>query len=39
MSDYDSGAGLSEEEQDGNFAMFIDEEPLNFGDAVHSKKW
>ena len=39
MRDYESGEGLSDIENQGNFAMFVDEEPLTFYDAVHNSKW
>lgn len=39
MHDYESDEGLSDIENQGNLAMFIDEEPPTFYDAVHNSKW
>ncbi|KAJ8617546.1 hypothetical protein MRB53_013732 [Persea americana] len=37
MNDFDSGEGLSEDENLGNFALFVDADPLSYAEAVKSK--
>ncbi|KAL8096471.1 hypothetical protein AgCh_037437 [Apium graveolens] len=40
MQDYESGEGLSDEENLQNVALFIDnEDPINYEDAASSDKW
>jgi len=39
LCDYDSGEGFSNEDHQGNFALFIDADPLSYEDAARSYKW
>lgn len=39
MKDYESGQGLSEEEDFANLALFIDSDPIFYEDAVKNEKW
>ncbi|KAB2605263.1 hypothetical protein D8674_004980 [Pyrus ussuriensis x Pyrus communis] len=39
MNDYESGQGLSEEEDFVNLALFIDSDPMFYEDAVKNEKW
>lgn len=39
MCDYDSGEGLSDDNHQGNFALFVDDDPLSYKDAAQSAKW
>ena len=39
MRDYDSGKGLSDDDHQGNFALFVDDDPLSYMDAAQSSKW
>ena len=39
MRDYDSGKGLSDDDHQGNFALFVDDDPLSYMDAAQSDKW
>jgi len=38
MRDYDSGDAYSDDNQ-GNFALFVDEDPLSYENAARSAKW
>jgi hypothetical protein len=39
LRDYDSGEGFSDEDHQGNFALFVDADPLSYEDAARSNKW
>ena len=39
MRDYDSSEGLSDDDHQGNFALFVDDDPLSYMDAAQSAKW
>lgn len=39
LRDYESGNGLSEEEDTAYQALFVGNDPVSFGDAVKSMKW
>ena len=39
MRDYDSGEGLSDDDHQGNFSLFVDDDPLSYMDATQSAKW
>lgn len=39
MRDYESGEGLSEDDNEALFALFATADPINFEEAVKSEKW
>ena len=39
LQDYDSGEGFSDEDHQGDFALFVDADPLSYEDAARRNKW
>ena len=39
MRDYDNGKGLFDDDHQGNFVLFVDDDPLSYMDVAQSAKW
>ena len=39
MGDYETGENFSDNDDQGNFSLFVDQDPLTYVDAAKSANW